>query len=335
MCSSDLIKSIELIDNDKKAGGLILQAQPTKLPETLDPGKALAPVIVRFPAGVELPFGELGRLRVIDDQSRELDFAINGEAQLAAVGLDPDGISLGAVCIGATETAPLAVFASAAGGYTITGLTAPEAPFTFAPVAPVTLPGIVEGDHGNDVPFEVSVTPAVPGPLTAIARLSVDIRSAPTREIALTAEGIEAGVTAFPGALDFGTVEGIAPGHTVQLTNCTGAPLAVLSAAITGPNADEFGIAQPSDPAITLDNKARQDFVIVMAPRTPGPKIAQLIIQHAAGAQTVELVGNGAGEVPAPPSRDTYYRCSAGGGATGAWPLALALGLLARRRRRR
>jgi MYXO-CTERM domain-containing protein len=74
-------------------------------------------------------------------------------------------------------------------------------------------------------------------------------------------------------------------------------------------------------------------FLLVMTPRANGPRSAQIVIEHSAGATTADLDGDGyGGEVEGTKDRETYYACSS---TTGRAPWPLALALLALRRRRR
>jgi len=80
-------------------------------------------------------------------------------------------------------------------------------------------------------------------------------------------------------------------------------------------------------------------FTVQMTPATLGDKTATLTIDHnqGTGVTEVPLDGNGYGSgsgTGGSKDRQTYYACSAGDPAA-LWPIALAAGWLARRRRRR
>jgi MYXO-CTERM domain-containing protein len=80
-----------------------------------------------------------------------------------------------------------------------------------------------------------------------------------------------------------------------------------------------------------IPNTMSQTYSIVMLAAAKGAQSAQLEIDYGSGSSViVPLLGDG--EVEAK-DRETYYACSVGR-PKAAWPLVLALGWLARRRRR-
>jgi hypothetical protein len=311
--------------------GLTKVSQPP-LPATLNPG-AQVDVQVHYDAAVQRDFGELGRLRVTAD-GKQSEFVINGGADLTALGLNPDSVDFGAICAGQMAAMPVSVFASAQGDVRITSLTPPGNPFMFT--AGAALPATAMGNHGNDVLFTARVAPAIAGPLDDKAVLITDMPGAAMREITLHAEALAPGVGATPRMLDFGTIpaNAVAPAQSVQITNCGSTDLEITGAHIEGAALTEFAIVS-QDVAGVLAPAASKEVLVVMTPRTAGAKIAVLAVDHT-GAQTfVDLVGNGLGaDGNDEDDRVTYYHCGVGRPVSLA-PLALVLGALVLRRRRR
>lgn len=288
---------------------------------------------VRYTATTERPGGELGSLTVTEG-SNASKISISGEAKATEIGIVPAVIDFGAVCSNRMKELPVSVLANLAGHVTVGGTIAPAAPFTFVPQ--VMLPATAEANQKQPVPFVARVQPTREGALTSTVVVLTDVPGTPRKEIQLTVEGLADGVSATPARVDFGGVNpgGIPPGKPVQLTNCDAADLVVTGARIEGPNASDFGIASPADPRMTVRPTEHGEFLIVLSPGVPGPKQATLVIEHAAGTTSVDLTGTTIGPTDDGDRRETYYQCSAGGGAA-PWPLGLAVLAMLRRRRRR
>ena len=125
--------------------------------------------------------------------------------------------------------------------------------------------------------------------------------------------------------------------ESVQITNCASTPAVLSNARIEGPDASEFAIVLPPASS-TVPATGTVTWLVVMATRATGVKHATFIVDGPDGPVSVELTGEGLGEigpvVTDPDGKPSYYACSAGGSVTSAWPLALAFALLLRRRRR-
>jgi uncharacterized protein (TIGR03382 family) len=122
-----------------------------------------------------------------------------------------------------------------------------------------------------------------------------------------------------------------------QLTNCSGAQLAITNAHIEDDPDDEFTIVQPTTIAGNLASAASLDFGVLMIGHAGGEKVAHLVVEWDGGSATVELDGTVlTAPVPVVPGKDrgSYYNCNAGG-AGGGLPIVLALFGLRRRKLRR
>ena len=316
------IDVVPAVSNLTRAGG-------ATAPVTLGPNQSVT-VTVHYDAAVPQDFGELGRLKVVAD-GKNVEFVINGGAQITSLGLNPDTVDFGPICGGQNASMPVAVFASAQGNVQINSLTKPGAPFDFTG----NLPATAQGNHGNDVMFTASVAPTAAGELDDTAVLVTDMPGAAMREITLHADALAPGTSATPRMLDFGSIAEnlVTPAQSVKLTNCDAAAIQITGAHIEGASPGEFAIVS-QDIAGQLMPTQSKEMLLVMTPHTAGAKLAVLVIEH--GENTfVDLVGNGlGGDGNDDEDRVTYYNCSAGG-PVGLAPLALVLGALVLRRRRR
>jgi MYXO-CTERM domain-containing protein len=76
-------------------------------------------------------------------------------------------------------------------------------------------------------------------------------------------------------------------------------------------------------------------WLIVLQAHTVGPKQASFAVDYDGGTASIELDGEGLGDLGAGDGgRGSYYACSTGQ-PTALWPLAFVLGLVLRRRARR
>ena len=255
--------------------------------------------------------------------------AVNGEALVGTLGVSPGTtINFGPVCVGATVTEPVRLYASDSGKVTITSITPPVAPFTATAAS-----GPLQGSHANELMLTAGVTPTAAGDLTGKLVVHTDLVMA-NPEIDLMAKALPAGISPTPDTVHFGQSRVTATTTTkeVIISNCGTAPITFASSRIEGPSAAEFALVSVL-PMTTIAQRASTTLLVVMTAQTNGPKIAQLILETSAGPVVVNLDGNAFGAEDSSGGRDeTYYSCNAGGGAG----LGGAFGvlLLALRRRR-
>lgn len=278
-----------------------------------------------------------GMIVVTYDGGQVRSVPIAARALNTSMALTPDGaVDLGPVCIGQSKDQEFKVIANDQGPFAINQISTPAAPFI---VGTPTLPATVQGAGATTVMFTVTATPTTTGPAASSMAITTDIPGGGPRQIDLQVEGLPAGVSGTPALLDFGSspVEVTTLGANVQITNCATTPAMLMNARIEGPDASEFAIVLPPASS-TVAASSTVSWLVVMATRTTGVKNATFIVDGPDGPVTVELTGEGLGELgPDPTNPDgkpSYYACSAGGSATSAWPLALAFALLLSRRRR-
>lgn len=316
------------LDNDAIAAGVSITVNPQG--QTIGSGQM---VVLAYAAEAAHPGGPLGTLTLkvsTDNDPRAI--SISGQALLGGVGTNPASVELGAVCVGARATKDVEVYASEAGDIVVSELMPPSSPFSIEPLD--ELPMTLAGNHTGPSAFvRVSMEPTSAGDFTSMLGVQSNVPGQPTTEVGLHGIGIESGIAATPNVVHFGT----APMGTttsikqVQLTNCGTSDLMFEKAQIVGTDAADFTLIGANPPR-TLAPTESEIFMVVMQPKSPGFKTAQLVLTHDGGTTTADLDGTGEGELDIT-DRETYYACSTGRGAT-AWPLALALLALRRRRRR-
>ena len=279
--------------------------------------------------------GYLGTLIVNYDSGKQYLAAVFGEADATAMAVSAASIDFGPLCVGQQATQSVTAYASDIGAFQITSVTSPAAPFTTN--VPESLPYGVQGSHqGSDFTFDVSITPPAAMTYASTTGLMTDIPGNASFPISLHAQGLPAGVSPTPAMVDFPPtpVDTTSSGQTVVLTNCAASAIDVQSATIIGPDAGEFAIALPTNPAKTLQMHDSEMFALVMSPHSAGVKNATLVVTYDSGSISVPLDGNAGVATGGGKDRETYYACSTG--RPGAWwPIALALATLLKKRRRR
>jgi hypothetical protein len=277
--------------------------------------------------------GTLGKL-TLTVGAEVLEFPITGGTLVGAVGTNPASVDFGPVCVERTATQDVDVYASGRADVSV-GLDAnspPALPFS----ATLSAGGMLTGGHGAGATIVVSAHPGASdlGPLSTQVVLDTNIPGQPTYTIDVAASGVAAGVSATPTAVEFGDIvmDTTSTAKRVDLSNCSGAPLMVASAALSGTDASSFAIVSPSSNEIaqTLKDSDSETFLIVMSPHASGPKVASLDITDSTGTRNVELRGTG---VEPEVDRETYYACSTSNGRA-AWPIGLVLAITVGRRRR-
>jgi hypothetical protein len=290
-------------------------------------------IVLGYSAAAEHQPGPLGTLTIqVSSDSGPRNIGISGTALLGGIGTNPASVEFGAVCAGSKAQKDVEVYASEAGDITLTSLTKPAAPFDAT--SNDSLPHSLMGNHnGASVTVKTSMMPAMPGEFTDKLVLNTDIPMMGMTNIAMHGIALAGGIAATPNLVHFGSVMTgqTTSVETVQLTNCGTTDLMFTGAHITGASATEFTLIG-SNPARTLKPTESEIFMIVMQPQTTGAKVAQLVIEHSAGTTTADLDGTATGG--SNKDRETYYACSTGRGAA-AWPVALAVFALRRRRRAR
>jgi hypothetical protein len=297
----------------------------------VDPGSTVH-AIVHFSAATERQLGALANLSIgFASGPAAQAVVINGEALKASLGTAPGStIDFGPVCVGASPTMDVQLYASGLGAIQLTSVTPPAPPFTAS-----ATPGVMMGNHGNMIRLTAGVAPVVAGELSDKVVLLTDIPLSPNQELKLLATALPAGVSPTPAQVHFG------PAHTMMTTpykeiivsNCGTTPITLTSTRIEGVNGAEFAVVSqlPTQP---LDQKSQAKIAVVMTPQGNGAKSAQLIVEYSGGVIAVDLDGNGfGGEEASKGDRSTYYTCNAGGGSTAGASIAL-LALFLRRRRR-
>ena len=257
--------------------------------------------------------------------------AVTGEALTGTLGVSPGTtIDFGPVCVGATVSQPVSLYASNAGEFNVTEITPPAPPFTATATG-----GLLQGSHANQLTMMAGVAPTMPGELAGTIIVRTDLVQA-DQEIKLLATGLPAGVSPTPDAIHFG------PGHVMTTTsvkevivsNCGVAPITFTRTRLEGVSAADFAVVSEL-PTTPLGQKASTKILVVMTPHSNGAKQAQLFLDHGGGVVTVDLDGVGFGGADDGGGKeDTYYSNCNACGASGLGGALGVLLLVVRRRRR-
>lgn len=290
-----------------------------------------------YPANAPQLKSNNGKVRITHDTTEVQELVISTQALETEIGSNPDGVNFGPVCAGTTKQAPVTVFATKPGGFQVNGFTTPAAPFSFTGA-----PGSVTGNHADELTFTASVSPTAEGPASATVTVSTDIPNKASRDLVFDVVGLPAGISGSPAdGLDFGTPD---LGTTTlfkpaKLTNCSDSDLIITGARIDGEGAADFqfvGVADNLPLQRTLAPTEAIELFVIMAPATPGERIASLVIEHSQTETAIPLTGVGNGTLPEPEDPqgpETYYQCNTSG--SGGVLVGFAIfGLLIRRRRR-
>jgi hypothetical protein len=258
---------------------------------------------------------------------------VSARALATSMALSPDGdIDFGPVCGGQSKMQEFTMIANEQGAFSLQSIGDPGGPFTIAAPA---LPLTVLGAGAKQVKFQVTAAPPGEGVVTAAVVVKTDIPNATDHTLNLTVQGLPPGVTATPATIDLGSnpVNTTTIGQEVHLSNCGTAPVMFTNARIEGPDALDFAIvAQPSSSMISPAGLV--SWLIVLQAHTVGPKQASFAVDYDGGTASIELGGEGLGDLgPAGGGRGSYYACSTGH-PLALWPIAFVLGLVLRRRRR-
>ncbi|NVB85347.1 MAG: choice-of-anchor D domain-containing protein [Kofleriaceae bacterium] len=278
-----------------------------------------------------------GTLTATFDGGQQRATALTAKAVNTSMALTPDGdVEFGPVCAGQTKKQSFTIVANDEGSFKVSSLAAPALPFT---VENPALPANVVGNAGNMYTFDVTAAPAEAGVQTSTMTLTTDIPGATPRTVNLSVEGLQAGVSPTPATVDFGStmINTTTLGQKVNVTNCSTSQIAFMNAHIEGADDGEFAIvASPESSQLMATGTAT--WLVVMTTHASGPKHAEFVVDYDGGQARVGLDGEGLADGVGsgdddPIGESSYYACSTGA-AHGIAPIALALGFVARRRRR-
>jgi uncharacterized protein (TIGR03382 family) len=278
-----------------------------------------------------------GTLHIAYDNGKTIDTPIAAKAVLTSLSLTPDGdVELGPICVGQAHQQDFALVAADEGSFKLTSVTTPDAGFTLT--AP-TLPATVQGSAANTVKLTLNAAPTAAGDLISSFQLATDIPMATPHTINLHMLGLDAGVNG-PPMVDLGgnLINQTSLGQHVQISNCTDAPVTITSVNISGTDATDFAVVdQPTE--LTIMPAESIQWLVVLDPHSGGDKSAQFNANFDGGTTVVPLIGEGLTDMlpsgdDAGSAKSSYYACSTGS-PSALFPVALALGgLLVRRRRR-
>jgi hypothetical protein len=275
-----------------------------------------------------------GTLAITYDGGQSRSSSITAKAQPTSMSLVPDGTyDFGPICIGQSKAQDVTITSNAEGAFRVDTVSTPAGPFTLT--AP-PLPATIQGSGANNLTLALAAAPTEEGTVTSSIDIATDIPNSAPRTLSISVTGLPEGVTATPPELDLGQskVNSTTIGQSVEVSNCSLDAVTLSNARIEGENADDFAIV--AEPSLMLAANGKARWLVVAQPHAVGTKTALFSVDHPGGTTSVMLVANGVGDGEIDDEagvRPSYYACSTGS-ASGAWPIALVLVPLLRRRRR-
>jgi hypothetical protein len=254
--------------------------------------------------------------------------AISGEALGAQFGTTPATGDFGPVCAGTPAMLNVAVYASNEAPIQVTSVTPPA-----APAFDVTnLVAALQPLRGNEETVSVTVSPTDSGEYDDTFVINSNIPGMAAHAVPLHALVLAAGVSPTPDVVKFGVAMVDVPtlAREVVVTNCSDSAITIRGGSVLGGEPGEF--APVSEAAAVLEPAERHAILVVMTPKANGARRADLVLDVEGGPPiSVPLEGEGFGVAPI--DRETYYACASGRRDL-AWPVAVVLVVLTRRRRR-
>jgi uncharacterized protein (TIGR03382 family) len=151
----------------------------------------------------------------------------------------------------------------------------------------------------------------------------------------VTAAFIADGGAVAPQTVDFGgwPLRASADPRLIRIQNCGSEPMALLGATIV-PSGEFRDVSAEPLPAMLQPNQLAT-LTVGFTPTRVGSRMATVTIDSSKGPLNVMLLGNGLGDPGTTGESISFYACDcATGDPTGAWPAALVIVMLRRRRRR-
>jgi large repetitive protein len=276
-----------------------------------------------------------GNLEIKHDIDKVDNVGLTFDARETAFGTNEASIiDFGSLCVGDTDSREVTVFSSKPGGFSVTEVSVPAAPFAWTGAT-----GTVSGSGEEPLTFTARVMVTEPGAKSSLVTVTTDIPGDASHPFTLDVEGLQTGTNASPPQTDYGTVsitDAEIRLNKIAIRNCSDGDLTITNARIEGESAADFQILEPSSFAqpFIVPRRDKLDIGVAMAPKgEPGFRTATLVVEHSAdgGQTTAQLDGTATGEFGSGP--ETYYQCNSGGSG-GLFVGLTVVGLLVRRRRR-
>lgn len=290
---------------------------------------------IKYNPTTEIQPGMLGSVLFDDTVSgaNGLSVPIGGGALTGSYATNPASLDFGPVCQGQAVTKDVEVYANGTADVLLMSKQNPQSPaFT---ITTSDVPKTLKAQHANSAIVHVKVQPTSVMDISDMLQLHAAIPSGADRAVPLLVHPLAQGVLPTPDAVHFAPTMMNFNSATldVMLTNCGSGDLMVTGYHFEGTNADDFTVVAPPAFPVTLKSTESMTLHLLMNPHALGQRVAMLVIEHSQNNTTVPLDGTAfGGSTDSGNDRETYYACTAGH-AAGAWPIALALLALRRRRR--
>ncbi|HUS32644.1 MAG TPA: choice-of-anchor D domain-containing protein, partial [Kofleriaceae bacterium] len=203
-----------------------------------------AQVVLHY-AATKPNLGSLGTIVFDTGSATSQNIAVSGDAQVGSIGTNPASIELGPVCVGATMSKQLAIFANAPGKVDVSSIGAPAS----TQIAVPTVAGTLQGNHANELTVTATLTATTPAPIDDKLLINSNLPAEPMIDVPIHGVVLPAGIGASPELVHFGPVmlDTTTTAKEIVISNCSPSPLTVSAASIGGVDAREFAIVSPAD----------------------------------------------------------------------------------------
>ncbi|MGN6103571.1 MAG: choice-of-anchor D domain-containing protein, partial [Kofleriaceae bacterium] len=301
-------------------------------PQTLEVG-ATAALTLALATGEDVALEAGPSQLVIHVDGEQLRLPVRGRVVTPAARIAPDRLDLGTLCIGSPVTGALAL--RNVGTATLQAAAPvidPAQAFALRFIDPSSYPAILAPD--TSAAIEVAPSSTTPGHVEGLVSWDVDVPSAPLA-VPVVVEFIADGTAVSPREVRAESDVGMTtPWRTVTLQNCSSSPVAVtlagVVAVVRGANAWDV---TPRAEQRTLGPRETMAVQVRFAPKRPGAHQAYLDLSVGGAPLPVDLIGHAFGVEP---ERTSFYACACSTSANpiGGAPIAAALVISLRRRRR-
>jgi streptogramin lyase len=204
----------------------------------------------------------------------------------------PSPLSFGSHAVGSSSTQSITVTNASGGAATITGATvtgANAADFTIG-----TNTCLVALPNGGTCSVQIAFKPAAAGNRSASLSLTDSAPGSPHQDL-LSGAGQSGAPTLTPANFNFGSQAAgtVGKSSNFTLTNLTGGPVSITSAALGGTNPGDFRITADTCSGKSVADSSSCAIAVAFGPGALGARSATLTVQTSGGTLTSNMTGNG------------------------------------------
>ncbi len=314
---------------------LTLSAPVPGLPVTLAPdGVVTATLALATTEDITLTDVVL-QVEILETETALLELPVTGKVGTPSARVIPESLDLGTVCVGTPITGMItlqnngtAALKAMAPMMSATTFTAVFNPIDFPATGAELLPN-------NSVTVGVMPATSTVGRIEATLVWPVDVPTAPFM-VPITLEYVASGTALSPSRLVFGAIDvnNTTTAQTVTLENCGTEPVLITVNGVAPEQGDGSAWAvEPRTDQRPLLPAETMKIMAAFAPKKPGHHKARIVLDVAGEMRFVALEGDALG---ARLEQTSFYACDCSGSGAPAhgWPIAAAVVLVFRRRRR-